>query len=62
MNPMVNMLGKGLSAYVTSNYSLKAMVGGKAIDSGGLETLILFKGQDGTWKIRHLHTSARRRS
>jgi ketosteroid isomerase-like protein len=31
------------------------------MDSGGLETLVLVKGDDGSWKIRHSHTSARRR-
>jgi hypothetical protein len=30
------------------------------VDSGGLETLVLVKAGD-TWKIRHSHTSARRR-
>lgn len=61
-NTKVHILGDGQSAYVTADYSLKAVMGGTAIDSGGLETLILLKGQDGTWKIRHSHTSARRRS
>lgn len=58
----VHILGDGQSAYVTADYSLKAVVAGKAIDSGGLETLILLKGQDGAWKIRHSHTSSRRRN
>jgi ketosteroid isomerase-like protein len=33
----------------------------REIDSGGLETLVLLKGADGAWKIRHSHTSARAR-
>ena len=61
-NAQVHLFGDVQSAYVTADYSLKAVVGGKAIDSGGLETLILLKGQDGMWKIRHSHTSSRRRS
>ena len=46
-------------AYVTSEYRLRARVGGKAIDARGLETLVLVEGADGTWKIRHSHTSSR---
>lgn len=33
----------------------------RQIDSGGLETLVLVKSADGTWKIRHSHTSSRAR-
>jgi ketosteroid isomerase-like protein len=29
--------------------------------AGGLETLIVSRGGDGLWKIRHSHTSSRRR-
>ena len=49
------------SAYVVSTYFLKAKMGERAIDSGGLETLVLTKGDDGSWKIRHSHTSSRPR-
>ena len=49
------------SAYAVSTYSLKAKMGDRAIDSGGLETLVLIKGDDGNWKIRHSHTSSRPR-
>ena len=48
------------TAYVTSEYALKARVNDREVDSGGLETLVLVKVGD-AWKIRHSHTSARRR-
>lgn len=49
-------------AYVTAEYRLKTTVGGKPVDAEGLETLLLVKaGPDGAWKIRHSHTSSRRR-
>ena len=49
----------GQSAYATSEYSIKAKMGERDIDSRGLETLVLVKGNDGNWKIRHSHTSSR---
>lgn len=49
------------SAYVVSTYFLKAKMGERSIDSGGLETLVLTKGDDGNWRIRHSHTSSRPR-
>jgi ketosteroid isomerase-like protein len=59
-NVAVHVLNAGAVAYVTSGYALKARIGGREIDSGGVETLGLVK--DGAvWKIRHSHTSARRR-
>jgi uncharacterized protein (TIGR02246 family) len=48
-------------AYVTAEYRLKATVKGKAVESEGLETLVLVKGSEGGWRIRHSHTSSRRR-
>jgi ketosteroid isomerase-like protein len=56
-----HLLGDGRSAYVTAEYRLKAKVGDRAIDAEGLETLVMVKGSDGAWKIRHSHTSSRRR-
>ena len=53
------LLPGGNSAYATSEYSLKAKAGERDIDAGGLETLVLVKGPDGAWKIRHAHTSSR---
>lgn len=60
-NRKVQVLGDGRSAYVTANYAIKAKMGERDIDSGGLETLVLVKGADGAWKIRHSHTSSRPR-
>jgi ketosteroid isomerase-like protein len=57
----IHVLGDGRSAYVTSNYFIKAKMGERTLDSSGLETLVLIKAADGTWKIRHTHTSARAR-
>ena len=48
------------TAYVTSEYALKARVKDRDVETGGLETLVLVK-SDGGWRIRHSHTSARRR-
>ena len=49
------------TAYVTSEYSLKVHMKERDVDACGLETLILLKGDDGAWRIRHSHTSSRRR-
>ncbi|MGE0453310.1 MAG: nuclear transport factor 2 family protein [Vicinamibacteria bacterium] len=51
----------GRAAYVTSEYRLKVRMKERDIDTGGLETLVLVKTDDGSWKIRHSHTSSRRR-
>ena len=58
-NTVVRMLGDD-AAYAVSEYSLKAKMGERQVDSGGLETLVLVK-DNGAWKIRHSHTSSRRR-
>jgi uncharacterized protein YcnI len=60
-NTKVTVLPGGQSAYATSEYSIKAKTGDRQLDSGGLETLVLVKSSDGTWKIRHAHTSSRAR-
>lgn len=49
------------TAYVTAEYRLKTTMDGKPVDAEGLETLVLLKGAAGAWKIRHSHTSSRRR-
>ena len=49
------------TAYVTAKYRLKTKVEGNLIDAEGLETLILGMGADARWKIRHAHTSSRRK-
>jgi uncharacterized protein YcnI len=51
----------GQSAYVTSRYTLKAKMGERDIDSEGLATYVLIRGADGSWQIRHSHTSSRAR-
>ena len=58
-NTKVHVLPGGHTAYATSEYSLKAKMGEREIDARGLETLVLIKGSDGAWKIRHSHTSSR---
>jgi uncharacterized protein YcnI len=60
-NTKVTVLPGGQSAYATSEYAIKAKMGDRVLDSGGLETLVLVKGADGNWKIRHSHTSSRPR-
>ena len=55
----VTMMPGGQSAYATSRYTIKAKMGEREIDSEGLETLLLVKMPDGSWKIRHSHTSSR---
>jgi uncharacterized protein YcnI len=58
-NTKVTVLPGGQSPYATSEYSIKAKMGERDIDSRGLETLVLIKTGDGSWKIRHSHTSSR---
>ncbi len=61
-NVVVHVLGPDKrTAYVTSEYALKVHMKERDVDAGGLETLILLKGDDGAWRIRHSHTSSRRR-
>jgi uncharacterized protein (TIGR02246 family) len=59
-NVTVNSLGAGV-AYVAAEYSIKAKMKEREVDGGGLATLIMLKGTDGAWRIRHSHTSSRRR-
>jgi uncharacterized protein YcnI len=58
-NTKVTVLPGGQSAYATSEYAIKAKMGERDLDSRGLETLVLVKSGDGSWKIRHSHTSSR---
>lgn len=60
-NVTAHLLAGGRSAYATANYALKARMGERDIDSGGLATYVLVKTDDGAWKIRHSHTSSRPR-
>lgn len=57
----VTIMPGGQSAYATSRYTIKAKMGERDLDSEGLETLVLVKLPDGSWKIRHSHTSSRAR-
>ena len=57
----VTLMPGGQSAYATSRYTIKAKMGERDLDSEGLETLALVKMPDGSWKIRHSHTSSRPR-
>ncbi|HET9705948.1 MAG TPA: DUF4440 domain-containing protein [Vicinamibacterales bacterium] len=57
----VTVLPGGQSAYVTSRYTIKAKMGERDLDSEGLETLVVVKLPDGSWRIRHSHTSSRAR-
>lgn len=56
---VVTVLPGGAAAYARSRYTLKAKMGERSIDVEGLETLVLLKGADGAWTIRHSHTSSR---
>ncbi|MBA2303479.1 MAG: nuclear transport factor 2 family protein [Acidobacteria bacterium] len=60
-NRQIQVMADGKTAYALSTYALKAKMGERVIDSGGLETLILVKAENGAWKIRHSHTSSRPR-
>lgn len=61
-NVIVHVLGADKrTAYVTGEYSLKVHMKERDEEAGGLETLVLLKGDDGAWRIRHSHTSSRRR-
>jgi len=59
-NIVVHMLGDS-AAYVTADYTIKYKSGDRVVDSGGIATHVLVKEQ-GSWKIRHSHTAARRRT
>lgn len=48
------------AAYITADYTIKAKMGDRALDSGGIATFVLSKDATG-WKIRHTSTAARRR-
>lgn len=59
-NVVPHLLGAD-GAYVTADYALKAKTGDRVSDGGGLATYALSKDAGG-WKIRHTHTSAKRRA
>ena len=59
-NRRVVMLGDR-NASAISEYFIKAKFKDRIIDNIGRETLVLEKQADGSWKIRHSHTSGRAR-
>ena len=59
-NVIPHLLGAD-AAYVTADYSIKAKTGDRVTDGGGLATYTLSKDAGG-WRIRHTHTSAKRRA
>jgi uncharacterized protein (TIGR02246 family) len=59
-NRRVHMLGDR-AAYAISEYFIKAKMKERLLDNIGRETLLLEKQSDGSWKIRHSHTSGRAR-
>src|SRR5688500_17422099 len=60
-NRRVQMLGDR-AAYVISEYFIKAKMCDRVLDNVGRETLVAEKPADGSWKIRHSHTSGRART
>lgn len=61
-NVRPHLLGSGgRTAYVASEYRITGRASGQDVDASGLETLILVKDGQGAWRIRHSHTSSRRR-
>jgi ketosteroid isomerase-like protein len=62
-NVVVRLLdAESRSACVTSEYRLQTRVKGTDVDATGLETLILSRGAEGSWRVLHSHTSSRRRA
>ena len=59
-NRRVHMLGDR-AAVAISEYFIKAKMKDRMLDNVGRETLVLEKQADGSWKIRHSHTSGRAR-
>ena len=59
-NRRVHMLGER-AALAISEYFIKAKMKDRMLDNVGRETLVLEKQSDGSWKIRHSHTSGRAR-
>ena len=59
-NRRIQMLGDR-AALAISEYFIKAKMKDRLLDNVGRETLVLEKQSDGSWKIRHSHTSGRAR-
>jgi uncharacterized protein (TIGR02246 family) len=59
-NRRVHLLGDR-AAIAISEYFIKAKMKDRTLDNIGRETLVLERQNDGSWKIRHSHTSGRAR-
>lgn len=57
---VVRMIGPD-AAYVTGEYLLDATMEAREVKSGGLATYVMIR-DAGQWKIRHSHTSSKRRT
>ena len=53
----VRLLGDGRAAVVSAEYVLKARTSEREVSGKGLDTLVLAKGDNGAWTIRHEHMS-----
>ncbi len=60
INIVVRLIGPD-AAYVTGEYLLDANTEAREVRSGGLATYVMIR-EAGQWKIRHSHTSSKRRA
>ncbi len=51
----------GTLAWANFRYSVHIEMPERVSDSGGVATAVLVKGDDGRWRLRHLHTTPERR-
>lgn len=51
----------GEMAWASFRYATHIEMPERVIDSGGVGTAVLVKGEDGRWRLRHLHTTPERR-
>ncbi len=52
---------QGRLAWATFNYSTHIEMPERVVDSAGVGTAVLVKGDDDRWRLRHLHTTPDRR-
>ena len=52
---------RGNLAWANFRYSVHIEMPERVSDSGGVGTAVLVKGDDGRWRLRHLHTTPERR-
>lgn len=48
-------------AWATFRYATHIEMPERVVDSGGVGTAVLVRGDDGRWRLRHLHTTPERR-